>query len=245
MSSKLNQINALVTGRKTEVEKIVGDIYKLLQKPELFNGLNRTYRPKKEDGDQRPPETKKISYSVKDLIDQVVKKWSDLWNLTATQDAANQIAKADIVVNGVVILKQVPVTTLLFLEKQVTNLESFISKLPLLDAAEAWKFDDNTAAYRSSPTETVSSKKVPRNHVKYEATKEHPAQVEVFQEDIPVGTWAQTLFSAAIPATERQKYLERVKELRDAVKLSREHANMTAAEKVHIGESIFNFVFGK
>ena len=41
-------------------------------------------------------------------------------------------------------------------------------------------------------------KTVPRNHNKDEATKKHPAQVEMDTEDVRVGTW-KTTFSGALP----------------------------------------------
>jgi hypothetical protein len=41
---KLNQIVAVVSGKKTRVEKEFGDLNKLIQKPELFHGLSKTYQ---------------------------------------------------------------------------------------------------------------------------------------------------------------------------------------------------------
>jgi len=35
----------------------------------------------------------------------------------------------------------VPATYLLFLEKQLTDLHTLVSKLPVLDASETWVFD--------------------------------------------------------------------------------------------------------
>ena len=42
---KLNQVNAIVSARKSEAEKAVHEIVKLLQKEQLFSGRERTYRP--------------------------------------------------------------------------------------------------------------------------------------------------------------------------------------------------------
>jgi hypothetical protein len=69
-----------------------------------------------------------------------------LWNLVFTQDTGNQSARADIVVDGKVVLANVPVTSLLFLDKQVNDLETFVSKLPTPDPAEEWTHDPNTGA---------------------------------------------------------------------------------------------------
>lgn len=48
--ANLNQIVAVVAGKKTRIEKEYGDLNKVLQKGELFNGLNRKYEPIEEGG---------------------------------------------------------------------------------------------------------------------------------------------------------------------------------------------------
>src|SRR5437868_12939247 len=110
---KLNQINAIVTARKGEAEKTVTELYKLIQKEQLFAGLERTYRPLDEvNGQKLPPESQRVQQRADDLIRQARDKWTELWNLVYTQDTGNQQAKADIVVDGKVLLGGVPVTTL-------------------------------------------------------------------------------------------------------------------------------------
>ena len=104
-------------------------------------------------------------------------------------------------------------TYLLFLEKQLTDLHTFVKKLPVLDAAEAWAFDEATDAYSTAPTQTTRTKKVPRNHVKAEATEKHPAQVEVYFEDVLVGYWTTVKFSGALPQARSTSCKARVEKL--------------------------------
>src|SRR5690606_37924291 len=131
-------------------------------------------------------------------------------------------AKADVVVNGTVILSQVPATYLLFLEKQLTDLHTFVRKLPVLDASETWTFDNSADCWATEPLQTTKTKKIPRNHVKAEATEHHPAQVEVYYEDVIVGHWRTAKFSRALPATRVNELIERVEKLQQAVKFARE-----------------------
>jgi len=241
--AKLNQINALVTGRKSEVEKAVTETYKILQKPELFVGREGIYRPDDEvNGEKLPREHQKVQHTVSNLLVQARNKWTELWDLTATQDAANQQARANVEVDGQVVLRDVPVTTLLFLEKQVNDVESMISKVPTPDAAEDWTYDGNVGLLRSKAVESARTRKEPTSFVKYEATKEHPAQVEFFHKDVKVGTWSKTAFSGAMKTDEKNAILARVKQLRDAIKLAREHANMLDAKNQKIAEPLFDFV---
>lgn len=50
----LNQFLAIEKGVKARTNRSVTNAYKALQKESLFSGLNRTYRPKDDDGDQLP-----------------------------------------------------------------------------------------------------------------------------------------------------------------------------------------------
>ena len=242
---KLNQINAVVSGRKGEAEKAVTELYKLIQKDQLFSGRERTYRPLDEvNGQKLPPESQRVQQRADDLIRQAVAKWTDLWNLIYTQDAGNQQAKADVVVDGQTLLAGVPVTFLLFLDKQVNDLETFIGKLPTPDPAEEWTHDPNSGLLRSKATESLRTSKEPTVIVKYEATKDHPAQTELFTKDVPVGTWTQILYSGCLPTDRKNALLERIKKLQDAIKQAKEQANLLEVQKQKAAEAVFAFVFG-
>jgi hypothetical protein len=243
---KLNQINALVTGRKSETEKVVTEIYKLIQKETLFNGFERSYKPNdEENGERLPPESQKVQQECRDLIGQARQKWTELWDLTLTQDAGNQKARADIVVDGKTVLKDVPVTNLLFLEKQVNDVENFISKLPTPDPAEEWSYDPAIGLLRSKPSQSVRTKKEPTRFEKAPVTKEHPAQVDILYIDTSVGWWTKSQYSGAIPAEEKNAILSRLRKLRDAIKVAREQANLIDVEPRKAGDPLFAFILGE
>lgn len=241
---KLNQINAIVTSRKGEAEKTVTEMYKLIQKEQLFAGRERTYRPLDEiNGQKLPPESQKVQQRTDELIKQAVAKWTELWNLVLTQDTGNQHAKADIIVDGKAIMSNVPVTTLLFLDKQVNDLETFVNKLPTPDPAEEWSHDPNSGLLRSKATESIRTSKEPTVVVKYAATKEHPAQTELIYKDVAVGTWTQILYSGSIQADKKNAVLARIKKLQDAIKIAREQANLHEVDRQKAGEPLMAYVF--
>ena len=243
---KLNQINAVVTARKGDAEKQITELYKLIQKEQLFTGRERTYRPLDEiNGQKLPPESQRVQQRADDLIRQAREKWTELWNLILTQDTGNQSAKADIVVDGKTVLAHVPVTTLLFLDKQVNDLETFVSKLPTPDPAEEWAHDPNSGLLRSRANESLRTSKEPTVIVKYDATKEHPAQTELFTKDVPVGTWTQILYSGCIAADRKNAILARVRKLQDAIKVAKEQANLLEIERQKAAEALFGYVFGE
>ena len=242
---KLNQVNAVVTSRKGDAEKNITELYKLIQKEQLFAGRERTYRPLDDvNGQKLPPESQRVQQRADDLIRKAREKWTELWNLVLTQDTGNQSAKADIVVDGKTLLANVPVTSLLFLDKQVNDLETFVSKLPTPDPAEEWTHDPNTGLLRSKTNESLRTSKEPTVIVKYDATKDHPAQTELFTKDVPVGTWSQIVYSGCLPADKKNAILARVRLLQDAIKVAKEQANLLEVTRQKAGEPLLDFVFG-
>ncbi|MEV0755945.1 hypothetical protein [Streptosporangium sp. NPDC050280] len=244
MATKLNQILAVEKGVKSDTQRKVTDAYHTTQKNALLSGLSRTYQPIDDEGEQLPPESTRVQVQGEDLLKQVGAALTRLFDVTATKDWANCSARADIKVDGSTLLEDVPVTYLLFLEKQLVDLHTFIAKLPVLDAAEAWTLDQSTDCWRTEPVKTTRTKKVPRNHVKAEATDKHPAQVEVYHEDIVVGFWTKVTFSGAVPQKRVNELLERVGRLQNAVKFAREEANGTEITYQRVGEKVLGYVLG-
>jgi hypothetical protein len=241
---KLNQAIAIEKGKKTEAHNAVTGAYQDVQKTALLSGISRVYKPKDEDGDRLPPERTNVILTASQAIRKVRTALGDLFEATGTKEWGNTMARADVEVDGVTLMAQVPVTYLLFLEKQLVNIGTFVRKLPTLDPAEEWDWDENAAVYRTKATETNRSKKVPKVLVKAAATDKHPAQTDVYMEDINVGTWETVKFSGALPKTVADNMSARVDKLTEAVKVAREAANMQEVRTaVDYGAEVLNYIF--
>jgi hypothetical protein len=241
MPTKLHQILALEKGAKSSTESAVTLGYHEIQRTALFQGLTRVYTPRdSEDGDRLPTERKRVQLSVEKVLQQAAAAWTTQSDVVATKDATNQVARADVIVDGRALLEAVPVTTLLYLEKMLLNVRTLIVKAPVLDPETTWSHDPATSLWRSEVEETVRTKKIPKAFVKAPATDKHAAQVDVFTEDIIVGNWAKTLFSGALPADRKTELLRRVEELASAVKVAREYANQAVVVDRKIGQAIFD-----
>jgi hypothetical protein len=241
--TQLNQIVALEKGVKARAQSDFAAASYQLQKAPLLTGISRTYKPKDDEGEQLPAESTRVQVRAGDVLSDVQRALTRLFDVVLTKDSANGDAKAPIVVDGAAVAEDVPVTYLLFLEKQLADLQGFVAKLPVLDAAEAWSFDEATDAYATAPTQTTRSKKVPRNHVKAEATDKHPAQVEMYFEDVLVGYWTTVKYSGALPQARINELKTRVVKLSEAVKVAREQANATTVTDQTIGDRIFEYLF--
>jgi hypothetical protein len=241
--TKLSQIIAVKQGVAAKAKAEETRLFRLLSVPSIFAGLNKSYQPKDEEGDQLPPESTKVQTSVDAILDELANVLTRNFDVTATQETANATAKADVVVDGKAVLKNVPVTYLLFLEKQLVDIGTFVGKIPVLDPAVTWNQDADNGGYRSAPVATTRTKKVMRNWVRAEATDRHPAQVDVFNEDVIVGTWTKIDFSGAVPATRKAELAGRVDALLRAVKFAREEANSTEVTDVEVGSKVFSYLF--
>lgn len=240
--AKLNQVIAIEKGVKNQCNVDITAAYHEIQKSALFSGIARTYEPKDEEGERLPAEHQKVQRRADDLLQLTSRTMTKYWDVTLTKDAANTAAKADVVVDGKVIVKDAPVTFLLFLEKQLGDLATMVKKLPVLDQGESWKHDASSDCYATEPTHTVKTKKIPRAFVKAEATKEHPAQVETFHEDVLVGTWKTIKYSGALPQKRISEVLERVAKLQSAVKFAREEANTIHVTDRQVGHDVFAYL---
>lgn len=241
--TKLNQIVAIEKGVKAAADRDLTNAYHSLQKAPLLAGISRTYEPKEDGGDQLPPESTQVILRVDEVLGDIAKTLTRLFDVTLTKETSNTQAKADVRVEGVAIARDVPVTYLLFLEKQLIHMNTVIEKLPTLDVSEQWSFSPAARAWATEPVKTVRNKKVPKNWVKDPGNDKHPAQVEVYHEDVLVGYWTTVKFSGAIPASRVNELSIRVKKLSEAVKFAREEANSMEIEDQKVGEVLFAWLF--
>jgi hypothetical protein len=241
--TKLNQIVAVEKGVKTNAQRALTDAYHAIQVDGPMMGLARTYQPRTEEGEKLPDESTKVQYTVADKLDEVRSALVRLIDVTATKDYANADTTADVVVDGETLVTNAPVPFLLFLEKWLTDVRTFVSKLPVLDPAITWEPDEISNLWRSKSVVTTRTRKTPKAHVLYPATERHPAQVESFNVDEVIGDYTTTRFSGAITKGRRDELVARVDTLLRAVKFAREEANAAEVSDETVGKTVLDFLF--
>lgn len=240
--TKLSQLLAVEKGVKERTQQAITALYHTAQKPAMWSGIIKTYRPKDDEGDQFPPESTLVQQNAEDYFINLRLALTRLYDVVATKDATNGLTGADVMVDGQVILAEVKAPTLLFLEKQLFDLRTAVRSIPTLSLDSHWDYDTTSGVWQTHPVETNKSKKIPRNHVRAEATKEHPAQVDVWTEDVVIGTWTTRALSGGLPRTRQAELLARIDALSDAVKQAREDANGIPVADVEIGKKIFDYL---
>jgi len=238
----LHQIIAIDKGVKNEANLAITAAYHEIQKSTLFTGISRVYSPIDEEGEHLPSETQRVQKRGTDLIELTAKAMTRYWDVTLTKDTANMQATANVMVDGHLLLDNAPVTFLLFFEKQLGDLETMIKKIPVLDPAETWTYDETQDCYVTAATKTTRSKKVPKALIGAPASKEHPAQVQYFTEDVLAGYWNTIKFSGALPQKRVTELLEKIGKVRAAVKFAREEANTIPVTNRRVGDVVFDFI---
>lgn len=235
---------AIEKATKARATEALTALHRLSDHPELYTGFVKNYEPKTEGGETYPPEQKKVQARVPETLAAVERTLSELFDITAEKDHANCLASADVTVHGQTLLTNVPVTYLLFLEKQMNDLRTLVEKLPELDEAESWDLDTNAGFYKTGTISTFRTKKVQKGIVLYDATKEHPAQTQLITDDEVVGYWRQVKHSGAMPRPEKLLVLARIEVLAKAIKASREEANRQDVPAVQPPSTIvFRYLF--
>jgi hypothetical protein len=240
---RLNQIIAVEKNIKNRTQQNITVAYHKSQKPVLFNGFSKTYKTIKEGGELFPPENKLVEVKVTQLLDEVRNNMAELFDIEATKDYANCTAKSDVTIDGVVLVEQAPATYLLFLEKQLTDMATFVKSLPVLDATEEWTWDGKSLTYKTAATQTIKTKKVQEALMLVPPSEKFPGQAVQITNDVNVGNWDNIKMSGAISEPQKQKLVLRVEKLIKAVKFARETANLTEAPEVNVSDKLLGWLF--
>lgn len=240
--TKLNQILAVEKGTKQRVQRDLTDIHKRSQKPDLYEGMVRTYEPLYEDGEKLPPQEKNIQLRANEVLDKVSEVLTELFDVTATKDKTNTVTKAKVQVGDKVLVDDVPVSYLLFLEKQLNDIDTFVRKLPTLDPSVEWRWSNEKNCYETEATWQNRTEKVPEPVVLHEGNEHHPPQTKLEYRDKPIGKYTTIRFAASLPAKTKEEILNRITRLKNAVKTAREEANAVEVTRMKVGEQIFDYI---
>lgn len=251
---KLHELLAVEPSLKGTVDKIMVETKPVFNtKNAAYTGFSKTYLPlNAEDKDVALPESKVVGYTVAQKIEYIAIHYIKLMDCLLQKETGNQKAVADLIITieeggvekEITLAKGVPATLLLNLEHRFEALRTLLDEAPTCDPNYQWKKDQNGIGYITDEMKTYRTKKEPRVVTLAQATEHFPAQVQLLQEDIPVGTWIQTLRSGALLVPEKSALLARVDILIRGAKKARMRANDIEVGKEKMGKAIFDFLKG-
>jgi len=245
---KQHELLAVKTSLCNQADKCLADLSATFEKKKhLFEETVATFHPLAEN---EPAVVEAQSDLQSTVVGELV--WFGKFAAKA-MDASFQVAatnchaRADVIVGTDTLLTEVPAAALLDLEKEVAKLQQFIKTIPTLDPAKGFTLDPQRGKniYRARVVSKNRTKKSAKPVVKYEATKEHPAQVEMVTEDVPVGRLESQEWSGLITPAQKASLLSRAEDLGRALSQARSRANDTFVNTDDkVGEKLYNFIFG-
>lgn len=240
---KQHQLIVTEPEKRGQYEKIRGETIHVFKGGDLFKGLRKSYEPKASDGDPLPGDEKQIVTTVAKRLAWTEKYVVEMMDYEATRDKTNMKAKADIVVNGVVLVKDLPATTLLSLEKRLKEVREYYDRIPTLDLSQVWdliKGSEDT--YQHGPEVQHRYVKQTSGVILAPATDKHQATVKEVTVDVHVGDFKSTHFSGEMQPGDKANFLSRIDGLITAVKEARQKANEAEVEELKVGQALFNYI---
>jgi hypothetical protein len=232
---KLHELLAVEQERKAEVDRVRRDTAVTFEKKQThFSGMRRTFRPFSVDeprgesaGERLEAETRLVT-TVHETLEAALRTVGQSLDLSYQVDEANTRARADIIVDDEVLAADVPATFLLQLEKRLRDVRSLAEHVPTFDPVRLWQPDpgaDHKHVLRAEPVITIRKQRTRKYNVMYEATKEHPAQIDVVEVEEPVGELRAYDWTGMVSPRQKAELLEQVDKLMAAVKRARARAN--------------------
>lgn len=232
---KLHELLAVEDTVTSAAEKLISSSAEKFNKhSEFFAGGVRTLARLKDSAEDKAIETaarrvKELPTDVAETLSYIFPYMEKALNLKLSKHLTNQIAVADIELDGRVLAKAVPVDFLLDLEKALPRWRTLFSAMPTLDPSRLWS-PERKGVWKAEAPATSQTEKIAYPVVLAAATEKHPAQVKEATKDIVVGTFSQTDFSGAATTQQKADVLALCDRLIVAVKQARMRAN--AVEQV-------------
>jgi len=253
--AKLHELLAVEGDLEGTWKKIMAEtIVTLTKKVTLFFGFVRNLVMFDENRkNENDVEHKTMSTTVAKKMEYMWISTMRYFNAIAQKEATNQLAKADLIVDGKVLIKDMPATLLLGLESRLRQMREVYAVLPTLPPNIEWEDhpDMGEGVYRSAHTEDAFKTETGfKAQILYEARfpKEGeggsslPAQVEKISETKNIGKYEKTHWTGVLPPVKKMELMERLDKLTRAVKQARQRANSTPVVKLDIGSILRDYI---
>lgn len=215
------------------------------KKPDHFIGRHSLYRPFDEGSEETEETTKELVDTVSGKLRHCFSLVCKSIDLEISKDVTNQQASAPIVIDGVQITEPLPATSLLLLESKVKQWLVLFATIPTLAPGRRWELDPSKGEgvyVDMLPESRFRTKKVIQHKTLYEATTEHPAQIEKWAEDIRVGKVTDTTWCSMFSPAQKAQLISRTQDLLIAVKEARQRANDQEVTQMAVADGLIAYL---
>jgi hypothetical protein len=246
--AKLHELLAFQSDLNGQATKLRNDLATTFgKKRHLFEETRKTYTPDGEGAVSTVEDQKDIQTTVVSELKWISDHLAKAIDVAYQVDDANTQARADISLeDGTILVKSVPATTLLQLEKRIVEWRDLIAEVPSLDPAKGFKLDESHAksgVYKARDVIKTRTKKVKEVITLSPATDKFAANVQLLDIDKPAGTVLEQEWSALLLPSTKSELLNNVEILLRAVKSARAKANEQLVDNTKkIGSTLLGFV---
>jgi len=245
---KLCEAIAVVGELEGAYKKILDESKKTFKdKQAHFMAFVKRYEPfaEEEKATEAIEEQKSLDTTVNAKLEYMFESVVNYIDCFAQVEATNQVAKADLIVDGKTLVANVPATVLLGLESKLRVMKEVLDEIPTLAPGISWKKDASKGPNiwkREQDEVSFRTRKEPKSKTLYEATKEHPAQIEKWSENVNIGKYITSHWCGMLSPAEKSDLLGRLDKLTRAVKVARQRANIAEVVDIHIADKLVSFL---
>lgn len=243
---RLSHVLSRYADATTRLKNTQTRAYQLIQKSPGLIGFVKKYEVTREGTAIQPDQSQELQTRAYKVAAQFAEAQRALLDAMATKDFANTETSANVVLDGNVVMTDVPPTLLLSMEKMFTDLRTFLNALPVLPPDEKWHYDESQDCRVSEPSQQTRVENVKEGLVIWAppdpATSKHPAQTQIVENPHVVGMWTTTKFSGGVTLKDKEELVARATRLLDAVKQALFEANSHVTEDRHVAQVLLEYV---
>lgn len=229
-------------------KKVMEEAITTFKKAEYFIGGHKwleMFDDARKQEEEEFTEHKEIETTVPEELAHVSDAVSRYYDAIAQKEATNQKAVASLEIDGEILIEDAPATLLLGLESRLKNLRNVYDSIPTLAPGVEWVHHETKGKHIWKTKELEMRHKKEKSfkfQILVNATKEHPAQIEKWNIDVPIGNVKTDRWSGALSPAMKSKLLGRIDALIRAVKQARQRANTQEVEIINVGQNIFSYI---
>ena len=222
----------------------------LSKKPDHFFGHHKSllmFDESRKNEEASAAQHKEMTTTVSEKIEWVNDSAINYFDALLQKESTNQTAKADLVIDGRTMAKDVPATFLLGMETKLREVRQLYEAAPTLPPGVKWEHaeQDGRGVWRTAnPEVTEKTEKTVEHKIIVPATDKHPAQVEKWTANKVIGQFTTTKVSGAWTVAQKADCLGRIDKLLRAVKKARQRANTVEVVERKIAKELFDYISG-
>jgi hypothetical protein len=247
--AKLHEILAVESDLRGQYEKIYAESKVTFEKKgEHFLGFHKSLKMfdvARENEEAAAEQHKELVTTVDEKLRHTWRYITKYFDCLLQKESTNAFAKADLVIDDVVLGEQLPATFLLGMEQRLKKVRELYEIIPTLQPGIAWVVDttQRPGVFRAQNAERANkTEQVIQHKILVAPTDNHPAQIEKWSEQLPVGVYTQDRWTGMISPARKAELLERLDTLIAAIKKARQRANQVEVVKADIAQKIFNYI---